>query len=275
MNLYDFNTYKEALKALMTEKREKFGGKFTFEKMAQNCGVQKTYFSKVMNSHAHLNPDQLFLSCEYLKLTTKESDFLLLLRETELTLNTKRAELLKIRIEKIRSENLKIKSELKTNPLASLENHKWEYFTNIDLQLVHLFLTIPSFAKKPELICEKIGIDRNKLMLTINKLIEWNLVQNKNGEYLAIDPSIHLPEESPAFQIFGILNRIKTIEKIRQTKTEATDDYFFSAIFSSELKLQNSLKKKILNLIKETQNDVIKQKSEQVYQLNIDFFKWS
>lgn len=275
MSVYDFNTYKEALKGIMLERRERLGSKFTFEKMATACGVQKTYFSKVMNSHAHLNPDQLFNAGEYLKLLPKEVEFLLLLRELETAINKNRITSLNQKIDKIKSEELKIKSQLKTSTTALTEEQKWEYFTNIDLQLVHLFLTINHYAKKPELISDKIGIDNDKLILLINKLKEFSFVELKNGIHQAADPSLHLPEDSPVFQVFGILNRVKTIEKIRKNKATSEDDYFFSAIFSADSRLHNQLKKKILTLIKETQSEVLKQKSEQVYQLNIDFFKWS
>lgn len=274
MNLYDFDNYKKALKAFMSYRRQIFGGKFTFEKMAIHCGVQKTYLSKVMNSHAHLNPDQLFSACEYLKLSLDEIEFLLLLRESEIALNAKRGDLLNKKIDRIRIDKLKITSEIQSHSLESVEPHKWEYFTNIELQLIHLFLTIPQYSKNPELICDKIGIEKNGLFLLINKLKDWNLVQSKNNKYLTTDPNLHLPEDSPVFQIFSILNRIKTIEKIKKTKLDSTEDYFFSVIFSSELKFQNILKKKLLDLIKETQTEVVKQKSEQVYQLNIDFFCW-
>lgn len=274
MNLYDFDNYKKALKAFMSHRRQIFGGKFTFEKMAIHCGVQKTYLSKVMNSHAHLNPDQLFSACEYLKMSLDEIEFLLLLRESEIALNAKRGDLLNKKIDKIRIDKLKITSEIQSHSMESIGPHRWEYFTNIELQLIHLFLTIPQYSKNPELICAKIGIEQNRLFLLINKLKDWNLVQSKNNEYLTTDPNLHLPEDSPVFQIFSILNRIKTIEKIKQTKLDSTEDYFFSVIFSSELKFQNILKKKLLDFIKQTQTEVLKQKSEQVYQLNIDFFSW-
>lgn len=272
---YDLDDYKKILKSIMKTRRQQFGSKFTFEKMAMACGVQKTYFSKVMNTHAHLNVDQLFSACEYLKLTAKETEFILLLRDLELATNVKRSESLKSKIEKFRKDGLKIKSEVVASSFKTIENQQWEYFSDIDLQLVHIFLTLPLFAKKPELICDKIGVDKDRLFSIINKLKEWGLVISNANELKTIDPHIHLPDDAPVFLLFSVLKRLKTIEKIKRSNSEKNDDYFFSVIFSSEKKFQNILKKNILNLIKETQSLTVKQKSEEVYQLNIDFFKWS
>jgi transcriptional regulator with XRE-family HTH domain len=152
MNFYEFEDYKHAIKELMAERRKQFGSRFTFERMAEACGVQKTYLSKILNSSGQLNPDQLFSACEYLKLNSSETDFLLLLRESQLALHPKRMDLLKAKIEKTRGANLKTESAIRVEQEDVLEQNKWEYYTDVDLQLVHLFLTIPAFAEEPERI---------------------------------------------------------------------------------------------------------------------------
>jgi transcriptional regulator with XRE-family HTH domain len=275
MNLFELDDYKLALKEMMTDRRKQFGSRFTFERMAEACGVQKTYLSKVLNSTGQLNPDQLFSACEYLKLGGTETDFLLLLREYQLALNPKRAGLLKARIEKARSANLKTEAAIKVVPDDTLERNNWEYYTDIDLQLVHLFMTVPSFAEEPRRVCEGIGISEARLEAILLKLQTWKLIEYKAGKYKAKDPKLHLPESSPVFLAFGILQRIKTIERLRQAKVEKGDDYFFSVLFSAETKLQARLKRKFLDLLKEVQAEVIESPAQQVYQLNIDLFRWS
>jgi hypothetical protein len=259
----------------MSARQQQFGSRFTFERMALACGIQKTYLSKVLNTSAHLNPDQLYSACEYLQLNTLETEFLLLLRESELTTNSKRATLLNAKVDKIRNDNLKSESVIKVTKDGSVDRHKWEYYTNIDLQLVHMFMTIPSFAKDPNQICQKIGINSVLLQAILLSLQSWQIIRFDNGTYHVSDPKLHLPEDSPVFLAFGILNRIKTIEKIRQTKIDESDDYFFSVIFSASKELQRKFKKMLLDVLKDLQSEVIASKSEEIYQLNIDFFKWS
>lgn len=275
MNLYEYEDYKAAIKEIMGDRRKQFGSRFTFEKMAEACGVQKTYLSKVINSTGQLNPDQLFSACEYLKLSANETDFLLLLRESQLAVNPRRASQLIARIERARSANLKTESAIKVVRDDTLDANKWEYYTDIDLQLVHLFMTVPSFSEEPIRICSKIGINDARLEAILLKLQSWQLIEYKSGKYKAKDPKLHLPENSPVFLAFGILQRIKTIERLRQAKEEKSDDYFFSVLFSAETKFQTKLKRRFLDLLKEVQGDVIESPAQQVYQLNIDLFRWS
>ncbi len=275
MNIYENEDYKQCLRSLMASRQQQFGARFTFEKMALACGIQKTYLSKVLNSPTHLNPDQLFSACEYLKLRPAETEFILLLRDSEIAINPRRANLLKTKITKIRNENMKTESAIQVAREGSVENNKWEYYTDVDLQLVHMFMTIPTYSKEPNQICSKIGIDANRLQVILLKLQTWQIVQFRDGIYHVSDPKLHLPEDSPVFLAFGILNRIKTIEKIRQAKADKGDDYFFSVIFSASQKMQGRFKRKFLDLLKELQSEVIDSKSEEIYQLNIDFFKWS
>lgn len=275
MQIFENREYKQCLRVIMAERQQQFGSRFTFEKMALACGIQKTYLSKVLNTAAHLNPDQLYAACENLKLSSLETEFLLLLRESELAVNSKRSALLKAKVEKVRNDNLKIASVIQVAKDGSIDKYKWEYYTDIDLQLVHMFMTIPSFAADPKQICQKIGINSARLQTILLALQSWQIVKFENGSYIVSDPKLHLAEDSPVFLAFGILNRIKTIEKIRQSKTDKGDDYFFSVIFSASKGIRAKFKKKLLDVLKELQGEVIASKSEEIYQLNIDFFKWS
>jgi hypothetical protein len=275
MNIYENEDYKQCLRFLMSERQQQFGSRFTFEKMALACGVQKTYLSKVLNSSAHLNPDQLFAACEFLKLSLVETEFMLLLRESEVVVNSTRSHLLKGKIAEFRKDNLKTESAIQIAKEGSVESNKWEYYTDVDLQLVHMFMTIPNYARDPNQICQQIGISAIRLQAILLKLENWQIVRFQGGSYQVNDPKLHLPEDSPVFLAFGILKRVKTIEKIRQSKVDKNDDYFFSVIFSASKKLQGKFKRKLLDVLKELQGEVIDSKSEEIYQLNIDFLKWS
>lgn len=275
MNAYDFEDYKEALKTLLNSRKAQFGSRFTFERMAAACGIQKTYLSKVMNGGGQLNGDQLYSACEFLKLPFEETEYLLDLRDWQLSQNKTRAERIKAKLEEIKKRHLKTESSIVVSQEQSVQNQLWEYYTDIDLQLTHLFLTVPQFSENSSAITEKIGISEDRLKNILLKLQNWKIVRYEKGKYVADNPKLHLSEDSPAFITFGILNRIKTLEKLRKRDSEITNEYFFSVFFSAETAFQNRFKKKLLELLKETQTQVVASKPQEVYQLNIDFFRWS
>lgn len=274
MKIYSFQTYKAILRAVMSERQKQFGARFTYEKMSQACGIQKTYLSKVLNSSAALNPDQLFAACEYLKLSADETDFVLLLRELELANNERRASRLTARLREIRRANLKTEAAITVESEKAIEVNLWEYYSNIDLQLVHMFMTVPHYAKNSKLIGPLIGIEEAQLQNILLKLVEWKILRFERGTYVAKDPRLHLSEDSPVFPIYSILNRIKTVEKLRRSSNTSADQYFFSAVFSADTQIQDKMKQKLLTVLREFQQEVIEAKPEVVLQLNIDLFKW-
>lgn len=275
MQAYEFEDYKDALKALLNGRKAQFGSRFTFEKMAIACGVQKTYLSKVINGSGQLSADQLYAASEFLELPVAETDYLQQVRDLQLAQNPSRQALLKKRLDDLRSKRLKTEALIEVENEQNVQNRLWEYYSDIDLQLVHLFLTVPHYATDADQICDKIGISEDRLKAILLKLQNWKIIEFAKNKYVANDPKMHLPEDSPAFLAFGILTRIKTLEKLRRRDAQHSADYFFSVFFSAETAFQDRLKKMLLQLLKETQAEVVEAKAQQVYQLNIDFFRWT
>lgn len=272
MIIFDFDDYKLALRDLLERKREQHGSRFTFEKMAIACGIQKTYLSRVLNGKGHLNPDQLFAACEFLSLREVEIDFLQLLRERQDSVHPRRLNLLKKKIEALKAARLKSENTLKTKNTFKLEQ-AIDYYTNFNLHLTHLLLTIPRFSASPQDICGTLNISVSELNENLEKLERWGLVKRKGAKVVAEEVSQHLPADSPVFGTFATLQRIKAMEKMNQSKRE--EDYFFSVLFSAEAGYQVVLRKKLLALLEEARGSIEKGKQEEVFQLNIDLFRWT
>lgn len=272
MTVFEYEDYKKALRALTELRRTQFGSRYTFEKVAAACGIQKTYLSRVLNAKGDLNADQLFAACEFLKLTEKETEYMEVTRELSLSTHPRRSAGLRKRLKEIRQENLKTESVLKVSTVADSEQ-TWEYYSDYHLHLSHLFLTIPKYATHPEKIAPVLGLDPSELERILWKLRNWGLAVQKKSGLEAKIPNQHLPEDSPAFKTFALLQRLKTVEKLSQPKKQ--NDYFFSVLFSARTDYQNKLRRQLLQLLNESRGQVEKSDPEEVYQLNIDLFRWS
>ena len=67
MNVFSSTCYKSAIKIRLEYCKSTLGADYSFQKMAMDCGIQKTYLSKVINNdNAHFNADQLFKICLFL-----------------------------------------------------------------------------------------------------------------------------------------------------------------------------------------------------------------
>ena len=162
MTLFDCDDYKEALKLLVND-RKQIRKSVTFEAMAKYCGIQKTYLSKVLSQKGNLSLDQLSLAGEFLKLSPFESQFLENLYLQNTTVVPSRMQKYKLALEKARQETLKSENSLHADSHSALLQEMTEkYYLDPYYQLIHIFLTIESFANNLSLIREKLGLGEDK-----------------------------------------------------------------------------------------------------------------
>ena len=271
MDILAFDDYKIALRKITEGLRLQFGARYTLEKVAIACGIQKTYLSRVLNGKSHLTADQIFMACEFLRLSTFESEVLETLRDFQTSCNQKRRQQLKKKMTALRITGMKTESALKVSPAINSEK-TWEYYSNFNLHLTHLLMTTPKYSENPSEICRALNFTDLELENNIRKLKNWGLIKQNGLKFEAKDFSQHLSEDSPVFKTFAIQQRLKTIEKLHRGKSDP--DYFFSVLFSADKDMGAKLRKKILALLDETKGQIEKSNPEQVYQFNIDLFGW-
>lgn len=272
MTLYECNTYKEALKILTEELKSKRKA-VTFEAMAEACGVQKTYLSKVLNKEGNLSPDQLFQASEFLKLNAFESHYL----EHLYLLNTTTVANRKIKfqqlLDKARKEILKSENSIKTESENINDLAIEKYYLDPYYQLIHIFLTIDYYSKNYSEISKKLNLSTVKFDLYISDLIDWKMIDFKNGVYKVLKNNLHLSKDSYLNSAFRNLGHLASMNKMNTS--EQDDFYSFSAIISCDSETKQKIQKRFLDFLKSCQSDVVKASSEEVYQLNFDLVKWS
>ncbi len=272
MNLLTVDGYKSIFRSVVDRYKAQFGQRFTYEKLANACGLQKTYLSRVLNGHLHLNADQCYLGCEFLQLNSVEKRYTCLQHALETSAVPARKKELEREIQKLRKEHLRTDRVLaeKTDFSDALG---WTYFSNANLQLVYLFLTVEAFAVRPVDIAERIGISEFELQQLLLKLQSMGLVKSQNGQFLVQPFLRHLGDDSPFINSFRQAHRIKTLGRLQSPPRD--DDYFFSAIFSADESAARTVKKALLEAVAQTQKAVAKAGETDIYQINLDFVNWT
>lgn len=273
MSLYECQSYKQALKILVQE-RKKIRKSVTFEAMALHCGVQKTYLSKVLSQKGNLSTDQLYLAAEYLKLTTFEFQFL----ENLFLLNTsnlmQRKAHFQQALDKARREILKSENTLHTESTSAVEqSHSEKYYMDPFYQLIHIFLTIDTLNKDSKSIPKKLGLSEEKFSEYVDDLLKWKIIEFKNGRFNVLKNNLHLSKDSHLNTAFRNATKLSAITKMNQLDSQ--NYYSFSAIISCDHRTKEKIQKRFLDFLKASQSDVIKSNSEEVYQINFDLLKWS
>lgn len=269
MDIYKYLKYKEFIKDWVEVKKE-LNLKITYQKLAQEIGVQKTYLSKVLNSDAHLNSDQLYKLSKSMTLNKEEGEYLLLLLDLARTSLKEREEILLKKIQRIQASKLETTQYIKKSTLSD-ESKSHLYFLNPWTQIIHIGLTIPVFQKKPQELMEALGLSDNEFQRILKTLEDQGIIEvSKNIKIL--QDSVHLMRSSPYF--WSWYNQITTLSREHFRKLNDKDDLNFAVTFSANEEARLKLKKLLLQFLEEAQDIVEDSPSESLYQINIDLGSW-
>ncbi|HVK61028.1 MAG TPA: TIGR02147 family protein [Bdellovibrionales bacterium] len=276
---YACSGYKDVLReALEARKSQMPGRSVSFQAMAEHCGIQKTYLSKVLNREGHLNEDQLFLAFEYLEFDREASDFGLLLLNWEKASTPKRKQRLADEIAKIKRAKLKTEASIaveKANPGSA---ELLEYYLDPIYQVIHMCLTVRRLADDPLKIAELLHLRPAALRRYMTGLAGMGIIrfQESRGTYSKVSvvlDNLHLPEDSPLHPAYSARMRMKAVE--RMETLDKSDAYRFSVVFSTDAKAKEEIHSSFLNWLKGVQKTVQKSSEEEVFQLNFDLFSWT
>ena len=275
MSLYESKSYKESIKKSLKENKQKYYGKYSYDKMAEACKVQKSYLSRVLNSESsHLNEEQLELICQFLKISKEEREFLQLLRRYEKCVDPSVKDDWLRDIERLKSENLQTKNHIQAQISHTLSPHATAYFLNPMNMIVHMFLTTRKFRNNLDLLAETLSLSEEKLGKILQRLEKWGILElSDTGKIKILQENIHLEPDSALYSSYRSLQRLNTLSRLDHLSSK--EAYSFSAIFASDESTRNKIKKDILKLIGEAQAQTATSRKEGVYQLNIDLFNWS
>jgi hypothetical protein len=271
--IYESADYKKILVQALTDKKTHVSKQFTFQNMAEHCGVQKTYLSKVLNREGHLTEDQLYLACDYLGFSEDETNYVALVYAHEKSIVPKRREILKKKIESFQNQNRKTEKRIAVTAVEDSSPHIMTYHLDPYFPLIHVFLTIRKYASDVRRISEALAISESQLNYYLTRLEQMGIVRFQAQRFEVLKDNIHLPQDSALYTAFRTRMRIKALEKM--DRSPAAESYSFSVVFSSIPQVRQKIQTLILNTIKESQELVSKGKEEEIYQMNIDLLNWS
>jgi len=243
--------------------------------LAEAIRVQKTLVSKVMNNSAHFNSDQLYLACQFLKLTENETDFTLLLLEFERCDIAERRSLLKQRIKSIQDRELRPGKVLNSVPsFATTDPNLQRFYLDPIAQLVHAFLIVPRFAADPSLIGLQLGIPPSRLKDSLQLLQDCHFIsKGPKSTFKVIEYQTHLASDSQLQPIYQQQARMRSLDKL--LKLDPEDKLLFTVLLSIDQSAAEGLRNLILDFLKQARGQTTKSSPEVVYQLTLDFFRWS
>ncbi|MCX6124513.1 MAG: DUF4423 domain-containing protein [Proteobacteria bacterium] len=270
MNLFRHTNYREALRDLIAN-AQAAGRRVTLASVADTMKVQRSYLSAVLAKKADLNSDQLFLATRYFGLEDAEAEYLILLLEIERSSEQTRRRLLEKKRDQIRGRQLDATTVLKRDkfPVESLESR---YFNDPYSSLVHLFLTIQSYRNDIPAIAARLGLSEQRIDEILVLLEQMNLIRSLPVGREILRETLHLPDSHPATVSHATAFRNRAIDKCLRKIDR--DDLFFTATFSASDRIRQKIRAAFVALIEDCALDIAKSPSEDVFQMNIDLFRF-
>lgn len=271
MKIFEFSSYQDyTISYIENEKR--LGNKVTFQKLADQMRIQKSYLSKVMAKNASINKDQGYLLAKFMGLTEEETNYLFLLIDYEkCALNELKEQLLDkiktIQIQQTQSDKYIKKT---SNELTSEELQ--EYYLLPENQLIHLALSIPKYQSNIEKLREDLRINKQSFVTSLKILQNLQLIKIDDKKVTLLKSNLHLKHDSPFFHQWKAQMSLKSIEWIKNLETK--DKYNFTVSFTSDEETKENIRIEFLNFLKKVEGLVSQAPSKSLYQLNFDLHKW-
>lgn len=274
MNIFEVKDYRTYLDNLV-KNNKKIAPQLNFQELSKTTRIAKSTISKVMNKKAHLNDDQLFLVCQFLELPYDDYAFLSLVLEWQRTTVTTKKIKLKTRIDALRQAGLNTEHYLQASQKLSDEPSELDYYHDVWVQIVHIFLTVRRYRIDPSLILRELNLTRRHL-LNILRLLEQKRYINRDretGVYEVLVEHVHLTKDSPFYLPW--LRQLKSVcvEPIFNENSHIAP-YSFSVTYSSDTESQLRIKARFLKFLQEVEADVDSSEKEQVFQMSFDMFSW-
>lgn len=274
MDVYQSESYRELIKDRLRSLKTKKTS-WTFKKIAEHLGLQATYLSKVMNSkNFHLSEDSLYGICKVLRFHPKEIDYILLLRSMETAQNLDRKREIKVKVERLRSEQeldvdvRKSSSEVFSNEL--------EYLLDPICVLLHVSLMSENLRKDVRQLGAKLGLKTQQLKAYLKTLERNNLIKlDPHDSWVVLKVETwrtHFHRDHPLVRVSQNLLRQQSLSRLSQIDEEEKHSLNFTFTFDSDG--FEALKKEFQSFLKKAESLSKISRHTEVYQMNFDLFKW-
>lgn len=271
ISVYRHETYRQAFKALFSEKR-KSPFRLSTAKLASHIQVQPSHLTNVIKERNHFSSDQIAALGSVLGLEEDEIEYLDLLKEWERAEFKPRKNKLHKKVKEIRDQKLRTSKELKVAPLILSNNDLEKYYLDPNYELIHLYCGTTSASTNPETIGRLWSLPAEYIAQILNFLQTRGFIELRKNRWQVKPIHQLLPTSSPLCQPQQLLKRIRVIEAIQ--KLPPKEIYAFSGAFTMTEDTKLYIQGLFVDFLKEVEVAVLKSEPEHIYHLQFDLIPW-
>lgn len=265
-SIFHYKDYKEFV--LDYRNTLPLSGRGLFRRLAEALGVVPVIMSQVFKGDRHLTPEQSIEVCEFFKLSKLETKFF------QLLVYKGRAGTMKLRariqeeIEELTKEAFELSSQLPKDVKLD-EKTKALFYSTWIYSAVRICTDIESLQTIDQ-ISQRLELPKDKVRDVVEFLLETGLILRKDHKLRVGPKRTHLESNSPWVRQHHQNWRGKSLEKM--LFSEKTD-LFYTAPMSLARKDFQDIREVLVKTISDVVAVVGESKSEDIYCLNIDWFR--
>ncbi len=265
MSIFDFKDYRAFLKSEIKSRPHK--GRGELSRISDHLGVNSTMLSQVMSGLKEFSLEQAKRVCDYLALPKLETDYFLILVQLERAGTHDLKDYFREKREEMKKSSLEISKRIRTDrSLTDLERSV--FYSSGLYSAIHIFTSLES-GKTLEQVVEKFNIPRSRVQEILRFLLEAGLVSSNNGIFIPTVQSTHIEKGSPFLVKHHSNWRVAAIQK---SESLSSEEMMFTANISISKKDFEKIREQLVTAIQEISQIVKDSPSEEIANLNIDWF---
>ena len=238
------------------------------KKAAEFMGAHPSLISQVLTQRVELNLEQAESLNSFLKHSDSESEFFLLLVQSERAGTQALKQRLRKRMDDIRSERTRIIKRIPENKEIT-EADRDEFYRSWLPGALHVLVSVPQF-QTIEALAKNLNFSKEKIEKVLELLVRTGLVVTDGIKYEMGSAHIHLGADHPQIQQHHRNWRLKTIEALE--KPDSLDLHYSGAVTLSA-KDADVIRERFMQFLSENLKLIKASPAEKAYVMSFDFFK--
>lgn len=264
--IFEFSHYHAYLKAFLQNRPKRGHGEVS--RMARHLRVSTTYVSQVMAGNRHFTPEQAEQLAEYLGLTSLEADYFFYLVQQDRAGSESLRKFCRQKLMEIKSKSLELTNRISPKRVIS-EHERTTFYSNPLYSAIHLYTSTGKNGRTLEEISNRFEIPRSKAAEMIVFLQNAGLISEKGGRFSMSTQSTHIEARSP----HAIRNHANwRLRALLASEDLRPDELMYTVNVSLSKKDFAYLREKMVAFITEFLQTVHDSPSEEIANLNLDFF---
>jgi uncharacterized protein (TIGR02147 family) len=265
MTIYSYTDYRLFLGAYLTKLPHKGRGEVT--RMAQAIGVTPSLLSQVLSESKNLNLEQAQELCEYLELTSHESEHFLLMVQYQRAGTKKLGDYFKKKLQLSFEASIEVKQKVRQDKNLT-DNDKALFYSHWLYVAIWLFTSIGK-GKSLEDVASEFKLSREEASKILHFLTNTGLTLYENEKYTMGPQSIYISRESPHLIRHHTNWRLRAIEACDKI---TTDEMIVTAPISLSESDFKKVRARLSEVLKEVVDTAIASDADRVACFNLDFF---